>query len=251
MKYRIARCLLMSILLLGSAVAKSQLVPFYEPPKRSDFIRAEASFKGVQLLERTAEMLNSNVRVPARMPLVLRECGVANAFYRPADRSVTLCYELFEEVFTGIERDFGTRPSDEKMDAASGAIFFIAYHEIGHGLIHLLNLPILGREEDAADAIASYLALRAKNPVPSVAGTLWFLLRGDMNSGLREYAGVHSLGPQRAFGFLCQALGMNRQQFGPLAAELRLPAERGQRCEAEYSKLQYSVRTLLGHRLRE
>jgi hypothetical protein len=229
----------------------AQALPIYESPSRQDFSQAEAAFKRIQLLERTAAVINSNVRLPSRMPLVLRECGSANAMYQPADRSVILCYELLETIFTGIERDFGPAPMDQKADAAYGAIFFIIYHEIGHGLSHLLRLPILGREEDAVDSIASYLILRAKTPVQSVEGTLWFFVRGVREPSLSDYAGVHSLGPQRAFTLLCQALGKDREQFAALAAKVRLPKERAERCEAEYSQLKYSVRTLLGRHIIE
>jgi hypothetical protein len=180
------------------------------------------------------------------MPLVLRECGVANAFYKPADRSVILCYELLESVISGIDQDFGSAPWERKMDTAFGAIFFVLFHEIGHGLIHSLNLPIFGREEDAADSIAAYLTLRTKAQVSSVEGALWFFMRGASEPSLRAYAGAHSLGPQRAFNLLCQALGKDRVQFADLAAKLRLPPERMARCDAEYSKLQFSARALLG-----
>ena len=33
-------------------------------------------------------------------------------------------------------------------------------HETGHAIFYLLEIPIFGREEDAADAIASYVALQ-------------------------------------------------------------------------------------------
>src|SRR5688500_14135049 len=40
-----------------------------------------------------------------------------------------------------------------------GNTVFILYHELGHALIDLLNLPVLGREEDAADNLASVMMI--------------------------------------------------------------------------------------------
>jgi len=40
---------------------------------------------------------------------------------------------------------------------------FVLFHELGHGLIHEFDLPVLGEEEDAADTIASIFLLRAKS----------------------------------------------------------------------------------------
>ena len=51
------------------------------------------------------------------------------------------------------DREFG------KQLAAVDA--FILVHEFGHALIHAFELPVLGREEDAADAVATVFLTRA------------------------------------------------------------------------------------------
>ena len=40
-----------------------------------------------------------------------------------------------------------------------GNTVFILYHELGHALIDQLGLPVLGREEDAADNLASIMMI--------------------------------------------------------------------------------------------
>src|SRR4051812_6372549 len=40
-----------------------------------------------------------------------------------------------------------------------GNTVFILYHELGHALIDLLGLPVLGHEEDAADNLASIMMI--------------------------------------------------------------------------------------------
>ena len=37
------------------------------------------------------------------------------------------------------------------------AVQFVLAHEIGHAIIHEFRLPVLGKEEDAADSFAAYL----------------------------------------------------------------------------------------------
>ena len=41
-----------------------------------------------------------------------------------------------------------------------GNTLFVMAHELGHGLINEMNLPVLGREEDAADSFAVVTALK-------------------------------------------------------------------------------------------
>ena len=36
-----------------------------------------------------------------------------------------------------------------------GNTLFVLTHELGHGLINEFNMPVLGREEDAADSLRS------------------------------------------------------------------------------------------------
>ena len=41
-----------------------------------------------------------------------------------------------------------------------GNTLFVMAHEMGHGLINEMNMPVLGREEDAADSFAVVTALK-------------------------------------------------------------------------------------------
>src|SRR6188474_353814 len=41
-----------------------------------------------------------------------------------------------------------------------GNTLFVMAHEMGHGLINEMNIPVLGREEDAADSFAIVAALK-------------------------------------------------------------------------------------------
>ena len=51
----------------------------------------------------------------------------------------------------------------EAMEFAMHDAVFTLYHETGHLLVHELDLPVLGKEEDAADALAVILILRTRS----------------------------------------------------------------------------------------
>jgi hypothetical protein len=46
------------------------------------------------------------------------------------------------------------------IDAVLGPLFDVFFHETGHALFDMLQVPVLGREEDAADQVSAYLMLQ-------------------------------------------------------------------------------------------
>lgn len=50
-----------------------------------------------------------------------------------------------------------SRDEDPQADFVADNLVAIFYHELGHALIHQLDLPVLGREEDAADILSLLL----------------------------------------------------------------------------------------------
>lgn len=236
----------LQLLLLASIQAFAALVPIYKEPSTADYRQAAEAFRSAQFLERVASAINAIVRIPVQMPLTLGECGAVNAYYDPRHRSIHMCYELMEQVITGIDRDFGQGSKEQKMEAAMGALIFILLHEVGHGLADVLRLPILGKEEDAVDAIATYILLSGRNPMPGVVGTLWFFSTTHRQPSLRDFADEHSLGQQRVFSLICMAVGSDQEKFRPLAMQFSLPDERAVRCPDQYAQLRRSVQSLLG-----
>jgi len=45
-------------------------------------------------------------------------------------------------------------------DAVVGQLFFALAHEFGHGVFDIFDIPVFGREEDAADQFATYVMLQ-------------------------------------------------------------------------------------------
>ena len=65
-----------------------------------------------------------------------------------------------------------------------GNTLFVLTHELGHGLINEFNMPVLGREEDAADSFAIVTALKMG---PSFSeGVLIEAAKGQVFSSKRD-----------------------------------------------------------------
>lgn len=129
---------------------------------------------------------------------------------------------------------------------------YVLYHEAGHLLIGEFGIPVLGKEEDAADNLATVRLLEEQNEdadnalIDSADG--WFLsdelATGDTFDDAQFYDS-HSLDLQRAYGLVCLMVGSNAEVFGELATAAGMDVERQEECEGEYTLTQDSWRVTL------
>ena len=99
------------------------------------------------------------------------------------------------------------------VEFVTGNVLFVLAHETGHALISALEIPVAGREEDAADQLATVMALKMADSfadrVVVNAARGWFL--GDQRD---KKAGVptvfydeHGMDLQRAYHIVCLLVG--------------------------------------------
>lgn len=134
---------------------------------------------------------------------------------------------------------------------------FILFHEAGHMLVSEFNLPVLGREEDAVDALSSVLLLGAEDEdlytTMQDSADGWFLLDEAKEDGPQEddFMGTHGLDRQRAYAIVCMMTGANAEFFKEFADSLEFPAERREECLFEYQKARDSWMSLLAANMKE
>jgi hypothetical protein len=141
------------------------------------------------------------------------------------------------------------------VEFVAGNTLFVTTHELGHAAISELDLPVLGREEDAADAFAILTALKVStafsHEVLVEAARGWFLsARRDRAEGdMPAYYGQHGLNEQRAYFIICLMVGSDPVKFKDLADEYKLPEERRRTCAWDYETVSRSWdRVLAPHR---
>lgn len=71
-------------------------------------------------------------------------------------RSILLTASLACALPAQAEVDFD-KTSEDTLAFVEGNLLGIFYHELGHALIDILDLPIFGQEEDAADVLSIFL----------------------------------------------------------------------------------------------
>ncbi|PWR21343.1 DUF4344 domain-containing metallopeptidase [Zavarzinia aquatilis] len=124
-------------------------------------------------------------------------------------------------------------------------------HEIGHALIDQLQLPVFGREEDAADMLGALLLVLRRDAglQPDFRERLKAIADGWLLEWLDDlkldssipYWDQHSLDIQRLFTFTCLIFGSDPEHLRDLADTATLPVERALYCPDEYALAARSI----------
>lgn len=198
------------------------------------------------IFEEAINEINNRLSLPEDIQIVFTECEEINAYWYPEQKSIYICYELIEYNLM-LFSELSETPEDA-VSPAIYSIFFIMSHELGHALIDVLDLPVLGREEDAADQIATLFTLSGDSETedPAIAGAIFFHQLGQQTKSKDlMFWDEHGLDKQRFYNILCLMYGSNPEKNRYLVDEGYLPEERAVTCSEEYSNVNESWDKLL------
>jgi hypothetical protein len=227
----------------------NQVRALYVAPKDPAHEAIHRRLKEAQALERLSRILGP-LRLPRRLTLKVEGCdGQVNAFYQ--DDVVTVCYEYLEFVDRSAPPWLGETSAARKI-ALVGPTVDVFLHEVGHAVFDMLEIPVLGREEDAADLFSAYLMLQAgpEDARKLIIGVAFLGAKEAMaaqkeSPSLKAFADEHGLPAQRYFNVLCMAYGADSKAFAEAITIGQLPAERAEGCEAEYQQFDHAFRKLI------
>ena len=129
------------------------------------------------------------------------------------------------------------------IDFMIGNLMLVYFHEAGHMMIHELDLPVLSKEEDAVDTLATITLLEdgddySDQAVTNAAASWAGFGQDSEASGEKPiYWDVHGLAQQRAFNMACLMYGKDPVKFTSFADAIELPKERRDTCAGEYNDM--------------
>jgi hypothetical protein len=154
-----------AIIMSNLAVAQSQMATqmnqpnrvsvAYVAPKDAVFQELYGLLRDRRALDKIQEIL-SPLRLPEELAIKTAECGVVNSWYKRENSkpTVTICYEYLRHILESLPNE--TTPAGvTPADAAAGQFFWITFHEVGHAIFDIFDVPIFGHVEDAADNFAT------------------------------------------------------------------------------------------------
>ena len=220
----------------------------YELPENQEYLHIYSLFKEERhLLENLQELL-SPILLPWTLELRLAECdGEADAMY--GDDTITICYEYIDELWDAMPAST-TANGVEPIDTVAGPFVDAILHEFAHAMFDYLDIPILGREEDAADQVSAYIYLHfaqaeARRLIMGTVYTYMIEVEDTDPPTTEEFADEHSTTEQRRFNLLCMAYGHDPEQFRDVVVWGGLPQYRVDICEEEYELIALAFHTLI------
>jgi hypothetical protein len=231
-----------------AAANPNQIKVEYVPPKDPAHQPILDQMKQGRALENLQELL-SPLRLPYPLTIKVAGCdGRIGAWYD--DEVVTVCYEMLAQILkSATAKDLPGGLS--RTDAVLGPILAIFLHETGHAVFNMLQIPVLGREEDAADQFAAYLMLRlskgeARKLMLGAAYHHAIQMRGpQVTLPIEEFSGEHSTPAQRTYNILCMAYGADPTLFADLVEKDFLPKNRAEVCAREYDDVDFAMTKLV------
>ena len=114
---------------------------------------------------------------------------------------------------TRVSKAFSRQQRVDRVEFIAGNTLFILLHEMGHMLISEMQLPVLGREEDAADTFAALSLIKAGSHfsqrllIQSAKGWFFSDRRDQQTRAPLLYYDEHGLNRQRAYQIVCLMVG--------------------------------------------
>jgi hypothetical protein len=221
----------------------------YVTPKAAKLQPVYEQIKKVRVLERVRDLLMP-LRLPRRLLLKTEDCdGESNAWYD--GEAVTVCYEFLDDIrknASTVTTAAGVAP----VDTLIGPTVDVFLHEVGHAVFNLWKIPVLGREEDAADQFSIYIMLLfPKDEARRLILGNAYQYKKDVQAvtvtmATKKFANAHGTPSQRFFNVLCMAYGADAVMFGDFLTTGLLPKDRAEGCEDEYKQASYAIQKLMG-----
>jgi hypothetical protein len=238
-----------------SAIGRAGPAPIrigYVPPTNPAHQPLYELLQQLHALEKLQEIF-SPFQLPIELTLKIVGCdGVANAYYqRPV---VRICYEYLDEIRQSIPKgtiEAGITPTD----AALGQFFYVVAHEMGHAVFDLLDVPLFGRPEDAADQFAAYMMLQfGREEARRLIGGAAYSYRNFVHDPkyvvpLEAFSSAHGAPAQRFYNLLCMAYGADAKLFADVVEKGYLPQKRATTCRGEYREVAFAFKQLIAPHL--
>jgi len=200
-----------------------------------------------EVLQTSIDLINNNWQLED--DILLRIGGEEDPYYDPETSTIYFSYYFADEI---AQRFIAANPN---ADLAAQQSFVISgvvhtlFHEYAHVLVDYLNLPVLGREEDAADSFASYVLITMMEDGPRLlkdGADLFYLESLDPE----PFASVmlsdsHSLPIQRFYMSLCHLYASDEKAYQYLITEHDFDEEWVNTCFMDYDIIISSWQVLL------
>jgi len=191
------------------------------------------------------DRLNATFKLPYNVYIRFIWMGEINAEYDPNDRSINFSLEMIDFLYSSYQKYYTGSRLDE---AVNNSIVFFLFHEVGHALKDIYELPIPGNQESAVDDFACFLLTNRNDDATEKAaldGANSFVLLSKSSTVKAPYWDEHPFDEQRFFYILCKLYGKNPGKYQGVASQYKLPESWQSKCVEGYNDMIKSWKKLL------
>ena len=160
-------------------------------------------------LQQIVAAMNQNLKIPYDIKVIVTVTG-RGPYYISDQKTIFLDYKMMQIETKLYDKFHPDETKENRHHYFNNVNRFLFYHELGHALIDAYHLPVLGQEEDAADAFAAVISLKYLPQGYQVlvdAADFFYQLDKVVGTDTSDYWDEHGLNKQRYYRLLCFAYG--------------------------------------------
>jgi len=252
MKCKIGFCstllLLLFLLLLGNpAFAENTVSIEYslKPNQADKAIKSQIIASGVA--KQVTSMINAQLSL--KYPLRIVFGDIDGPLYDDETKRIDIPYHFIDQSNQRFENTDPFISSLQAKNASNDALMHTLLHELGHALIPMFAIPVLGKEENTVDNFANVLLIEYFDDGALIAinaAELFYLESQDVeNYTDNDFKGEHGLDSQRYYNTLCMVYGSQPEQYQYIKNKAGFSEERAELCGEDYERISRSWLSIL------
>ena len=234
-------------LLVSSAFAEAGAHIVFANPENTNESAIQKELQSSEDIESVVALINDNFRLPT--PLYFVFGGEDGPLYDGQKNEIVIPYSFVQEIKNRFIKAKYSETGITANEAAMDALIHTMFHELAHAFVLMYDLPVLGKEEDAADGLATVLLIDffENGQEISISAADLFDLESEDTKVLEDedFWDEHSLDAKRFYSTLCLVYGSDPEKYAYLLKEEDLTEEWAERCVVEYENTSRSWFVLL------
>ena len=194
-----------------------------------------------------ASLINEKITLKYSLKVVFG--GDDGPLYDPETKEIFIPYSFLEEVKERFKKALYSETGISAEQATTDALMHTLLHELGHALIPMFDFPILAKEEDAVDSLATVMLIEyfeQGQEIALSAADLFDLESNDIDMFTEEdFWDEHALDKQRFYNTLCMVYGSEPDKYSYIVDKVGFSDNRADLCIEEYEKISNSWISLL------
>jgi hypothetical protein len=232
----------------------------YVEPSNDDLKPIYDRLKKRHVLEQLKIFL-SPLELPRRLLVKADQCGDAITLPYQRGGPVTICYEYVRRIeqYAPSEPNILVGPGAltgenkgmlRKDDLLVGPVVMLVLHEVALAMFDLLDVPVWGNEDEAANRLAGFMMTQFSQEVAwkTLMGAAWYVSQTAITGVGIDFYYVRSSDAHRFYNILCMAYASDPKTFAFLAKNFDIPSNRIEWCARDFEQVQYAFdETILPH----